>query len=258
MCDLKISLIQTQLYWEDVPANLHHFHSMIQECPAESDLILLPEMFNTGFTMKADQFAELMSGETVQWLTKQAKIKNAAIAGSLIISENDKFFNRFVCAFPDGTTKAYDKRHRFSMGNEDKDFSAGTERVVFEINGWRIFPQVCYDLRFPVWSRNLNHYDVLIYVANWPEVRTPQWTKLLQARAIENQCYVAAVNRIGRDGNGMNHIGASAVIDFMGEPIVSYSESSIILNATLKHEELMNWRERFPVMKDADSFDIRL
>ncbi len=255
MQDLTISLIQTTVDWEDKSQNLTRFQKLISRTP-NSDLIVLPEMFNTGFSMDAEKHAETMAGITVSWLKEMASTSKSAVAGSLIIEENGKFYNRFVMAHPSGTIERYDKRHAFSMAGEDKVFSKGLSVALWKINGWTICPMVCYDLRFPVWSRNTNHYDLLLYTANWPEKRIGHWSALLKARAIENQCYVAAVSRIGEDGQAINYNGQSTIIDFDGSALNQTTSSETVITATLSKKYLQDRRNQFPVLEDGDTFHV--
>jgi len=259
MNDLKITIIQSNLDWENIDKNLEVFSSKINSIIEPTDLIVLPEMFTTGFSMQPEKFADTMDGRTVRWMKKQATKKNCVITGSFICVENGNYYNRLIWMQPDGTFSAYDKRHLFSMANEHKHYTAGTKKITQEINGWKICPLICYDLRFPVWSRNIknNPYDVLIYVANWPERRNHPWKTLLLARAIENQCYVVGLNRIGNDGNEIYHSGDSAVINFKGEIISktpAHDES--IETITLRHSDLEEFKTQFPVLNDADEFKL--
>jgi predicted amidohydrolase len=258
MQELTISIIQANLEWENVDANLNAFTEKI-DAINETDLILLPETFSTSFSMNSEALAEPMNGKTMSWMAEMAQNKNAVIAGSAILKEDNQIFNRFIWMRPDGTFEKYDKRHLFRMGDEHNHFTAGSERLIVELKDWKICPQICYDLRFPVWSRNKKQeYDMLLYVANWPEVRTAAWEKLLYARAIENQCYVAAVNRIGIDGEGVNCIGNSMLIDPKGELIwkaPNQKESTKTVDLNL--DELNNFRKKFPVGMDADEFEVR-
>jgi len=254
MENLNITIIQSDLHWEDKAANLHAFSQKIESITEPTDLIILPEMFTTGFSMKSKELGETMEGKTVNWMKQMAKEKNCAITGSFICREN-KYYNRLLWVTPNGVARRYDKRHLFSMGGEDKHYTAGDKRLIATLNGWRICPLICYDLRFPVFSRNTKRdpYDVLIYVANWPEARIDVWNKLLCARAIENQCYVAGVNRVGVDGNFVMHTGNSVVLDSKGNTICSIeSEKEEIKTVTLVWEELETFRKKFPVLKDAD------
>ncbi|MBD99293.1 MAG: amidohydrolase [Verrucomicrobia bacterium] len=268
MQDLRISFIQTHLYWEDVSKNLSHFDKKLDQVEA-TDLILLPETFSTAFSMNSKELAEPMDGQAVQWLQQKAQSLKTSIGGSIIIQENGRIYNRFVLAKANGELLYYDKRHLFRMGDEDIHFTQGQSLLDIELKGWKIRPQICYDLRFPVWSRNKFHaltegcitadYDLLIYVANWPEVRVSAWQKLLFARAIENQAYVAAVNRIGEDGNGVNCSGSSMIIDFKGDLIWQAQEvKEVIQTITLEKKSLNTFRKKFPVGLDADQFNITL
>lgn len=262
MNNLRISLIQSNLHWENIPANLQMFSDKINAIE-QTDLIILPEMFSTGFSMNAKLVAEEMDGPTMQWMQKIAREKQCAIAGSLIITEEGNYYNRLVWVFSDGTVQTYDKRHLFSLSDEPKVFSPGHERLIVELKGWKICPLVCYDLRFPVWSRNgLNSetgeplYDLLLYVANWPERRNHAWKSLLTARAIENQAYVAGVNRVGTDASGINHTGDSMVIDALGKTIYHKADEEDIFTYELNFEELKKVREQLLFLKDADAFEV--
>ena len=259
---LKITIIQSDLHWENVDENLNMFSEKISAISESTDVIVLPEMFNTGFSMLSEKLAETMDGKTVDWMKNQAKKANAVVTGSLIIKEHHKYYNRLVWVQPDGELYTYDKRHLFRMGDEHLSFSAGKERLIVTYKGWRFCPMICYDLRFPVWARNSSKnetpaYDVLIYMANWPETRKSHWSKLLEARAIENQCYVVGVNRVGEDENGFSYTGNSAIINFMGGDVASTQEK-IESNETanLSLMELNNWREKFPLSLDGDEFEI--
>ena len=262
MEDLKITIIQTSLYWENVDENLHLFDHKISGITEQTDLIILPEMFNSGFTMNTKLVAERMNGKTMQWMSAKAREKNAVITGSLIIKENEKYFNRLVWMNPSGTYRHYDKRHLFRMGEEQHHFSAGDKKMLVNLKGWKICPLICYDLRFPVWSRNgkgTNEYDLLLYVANWPERRNHAWKILLTARAIENQCYVAGLNRIGKDGNDITHSGDSTIINAKGEIISRVkANEDVVETVTLSHQELDEFRKLFPVSLDADDFLVNI
>ncbi|MCK5823209.1 MAG: amidohydrolase [Bacteroidales bacterium] len=254
---LQTTIIQTNLAWENIDENLENFSKKIDEISLSTDLIVLPEMFSTGFSMKSKQLSEDMNGKAMQWLKIKAKEKNCVIIGSLIIVENANYYNRLICMYPDGEYCFYDKRHLFRMGNEHKFYVAGDNKLIIKINNFRIRPLVCYDLRFPVWSRNTNDYDVLIYIANWPESRREVWNKLLFARAIENQAYVVAVNRIGTDATGLKYSGDSKIINAKGVEISKtkpYKES--IETITFSLEDLSKFRRAFPVDLDADRFKI--
>ncbi|NVK27232.1 MAG: amidohydrolase [Flavobacteriia bacterium] len=256
MNDLNVSLVQTSLIWEDAKANRTHFEKLIASIQ-DSDIIFLPEMFSTGFSMKPEELAESMGGPTVSWMMTQAATKNAVITGSVIILEEGNYFNRLIWAEPNGIVKTYDKRHRFTYAGEDEYYTAGSDRPTWELKGWKIRPQVCYDLRFPVWSRNDNDYDLLFYVANWPERRSYPWKTLLRARAIENMACVVGLNRVGEDGNGVSHSGDSVVLNALGEPISEAKpHSEEIIHATISAEELKSTRERFRFLNDRDQFAI--
>ena len=233
MQDLTVSVIQSELFWEDPEANREAFAKQIAGIE-NSDLIILPEMFTTGFSMRSNELAETMVGPSVAWMKAQARNSGAAINGSLIIKEEGKYYNRSIFTYQDGRVEHYDKRHLFRMADEHAHFSEGTERKIVELKGWRICLQVCYDLRFPVFSRNQNDYDLLIYVANWPEARADAWSTLLKARAIENQCYLIGVNRIGADTKGISYSGASVVLDAKGDELVDIgSNTAVSCSATL-------------------------
>ena len=250
---IRISLIQTALCWEDPAMNYQMLEPLVLSQAGKTDIIVLPEMFATGFTMNASNNAQDMNGAGVQWLRRMSGITSAVITGSLIISENGKYYNRLIWMQPDGEMQHYDKRHLFSLAGEEKVFTRGNERKVFEWKGWRIFPLICYDLRFPVWSRRTKtfDFDLLLYVANWPERRSNAWKKLLPARAIENQCYVAAVNRIGHDGNQIFHTGDSTILNYTGDAITwASSGETVIINAALEKSKLHEFRNQFAFGQD--------
>ncbi|MGQ8335227.1 amidohydrolase [Sunxiuqinia sp. A32] len=253
---LNIALIQTDLFWEEPKKNRLHFESLFGSLEANVDLVVLPEMFATGFSMQVQQFAEGMQGETISWMKQQASARNITLAGSLMIKENENFYNRFVFIGADDKIDSYDKRHLFAMGQENLHFTAGNKRKVFEISGFRILPQVCYDLRFPVFSRNQNDYDLLINCANWPAPRQTVWNILLKARAIENQAFVAGVNRVGVDNNGIRYSGGSQIVDAKGSEMASSGNNEEIVIAKLNKASLMKFRRNFPVLKDSDDFII--
>lgn len=253
---LKVAGIQCKLFWEDKTANFEHLEQLISNAP-QADLYVFPEMFSTGFSMRTMDLAEPMNGPAHQWMQRLAKNRNAVIAGSLMMVENGKFYNRLLWVEPSGKTIHYDKRHRFTMAGEHEHYSRGEQNVVAEIKGWRVALQICYDLRFPVWSRNRGQYDVLLYVANWPEVRKSAWSKLLEARAIENQCYLIGVNRVGKDGHDINHSGNSVLIHPLGNVLSSAPENEEhILIAEFDFKMLTDYRQKFPVLKDGDDFEI--
>ena len=253
--DLTISLVQTEIIWHKASENCQHLEQQLATI-AKTDLIILPEMFNSGFTMHAEKVAETMSGPTVNWLKKMAEQHQAAITGSLVIKENGQNYNRMVFAEPDGTVTYYDKRHLFRMANEQQRYGAGNERKVINWRGWRLGLYVCYDLRFPVWCRNQNDTDLMLFIASWPAVRSYPWQMLLKARAIENLCYVCGVNRIGTDNNGTEHSGDSAIIDMLGQEVVSLESSSAIITNTISASKLADFRAQFPAWMDSDSFEI--
>ena len=256
---LRVTVIQSNLFWEDVDQNLNQFQTQINLISLQTDVIVLPEMFTTGFTMNPEVYAENHEGKGLSWMKKNAIEKSAAIVGSLSVKENEHYCNRLYWVFPDGTYQFYNKRHLFSMGNEPNHYVSGESKIIIEYKGWRIMPLVCYDLRFPVWSRNTKDtpYDVLIYVANWPAVRSYPWKQLLIARAIENQCFVVGVNRVGEDANKISHSGDSLVINARGEIINNVvSNEENVETTQLNKIELIEFRKAFPVLNDADNFII--
>ena len=263
MSSLTITLIQTNLHWEDKKANLDMFSKKIESIEEKTEVIILPEMFNTGFSMKPEILAEDMNGETVQWMKKNASEKKVILTGSVMIKKDNSYYNRLIWMLPNGEYGIYDKRHLFAYGNEHTYFKPGKKRLIASVKGWKINLQVCYDLRFPIWARQSSfnsapEYDLLIYVANWPEQRIHAWKTLLTARAIENQCYVAGVNRVGDDGNGIHHTGESMIIDPLGEVLYIKKDEEDIFTYMLPKEKLNQVREKFPFWKDADSFNINM
>ncbi len=256
MDKLNIAYIQADLIWENSAANLKMFENRLKQIK-KADLVVLPEMFNTGFTMNVKKQAQLPTGEAILWLKQMAKEYNFAIMGSIIITDGSKTYNRLIMAYPTGEINWYNKRHLFRMGDEHKSFAAGSQKLISNYMGWRICPLICYDLRFPVWSRNQNNYDLLIYVANWPAARRKVWKTLLKARAIENQSYVIGVNRVGIDGMNIEYSGDSVVIDPKGIVISQLSESTEGIGiATISLNELQQFRDKFPVHYDADDFTV--
>ena len=256
---MTITLLQPNLFWHDPVANRAHLEEQIFSLPQPTDLIVLPEMFTTGFTMAARAVAEPMGLTTLRWLRQMAAQTNAVVTGSYAVREGQNtFFNRLVWMQPDGQFDTYDKRHLFRMAGEHEIYSAGNQRLIKEWRGWRICPLICYDLRFPVWSRNIqpNPYDLLLYVANWPAPRQHVWNTLLQARAIENLSYVIGVNRVGTDGTGLTYAGGSAVIDFTGNVLFRAGDVEMVHQKTLSLAELRAFRVRFPADLDADSFTL--
>jgi omega-amidase len=251
--DLNVTLVQQPLAWQDAAANRARFAELLAPLAGRTDLVVLPEMFTTGFSMHAEGLAEDMAGPTVDWLRTLAAELRAVVTGSVIIAA-DGFRNRLLWARPDGTMAAYDKRHLFRMAREHEHYAAGGERVVVELNGWRVLPQVCYDLRFPVFSRNRNDYDLAVYVANWPAARRYAWSTLLRARAIENLSYVIGVNRVGTDGAGLEYAGDSVALDPLGQPLLDLGATSAVTQVTLSASVLAEHRRRFPAHLDADEF----
>ena len=251
---MKIALIQTELHWENPQANRNHFEKLITSITQKVDLIVLPEMFSTGFTMNPNQVAESMSGETTVWLQSLAKSTESAIVGSLVIKENELYYNRLLFVFPSGEIRHYDKKHLFTLAGEDKIYTPGNEKLIVEYLDFRICLLICYDLRFPVFSRNTEDYDALIYVANWPKPRVNAWDVLLKARAIENQCFVIGVNRIGIDNNNHQYVGHSQVVNSMGEYVLEPQESEAILLIEINKKETQDIRKKLDFLSDRDIF----
>jgi predicted amidohydrolase len=251
--DLNVTLVQQPLVWHDAAANRARFGELLAPLAGRTDLVVLPETFTTGFTMHAGEFAEDMGGATVEWLRTTAARLGAVVAGSVIVAD-DGCRNRLLWARPDGTLAAYDKRHLFRMAREHEYFAAGERRIVVDLHGWRVLPQVCYDLRFPVWSRNRGDYDLALYVANWPAARRYAWSTLLRARAIENLAYVVGVNRVGSDGQGVEYAGDSVALDPLGQPVADLGGAPSVTQVTLSAESLAAHRRRFPAHLDADAF----
>lgn len=252
MQNLHITTVQTALHWEDNDANLAMFEELLATIQNPTDVIILPEMFTTGFTMNPKKVAETMTGKTMNWLKEQAKIYSAVVTGSLVIEEEGKYYNRLIWMRPDGSFGQYDKRHLFGMAGEQDYYAGGTEKLVTNYKGWKIMPLVCYDLRFPVWSRNTMDYDVLIYTANWPQRRSAAWKTLLEARAIENQAYVIGVNRVGKDGKDNYYSGDTSMIDAMGNVVYRMSDVADIHTHILSAENLKATRAKLPFLKDRD------
>lgn len=255
---MKIALIQSDLYWEDALKNRNNFESKLNQIDSEVDLIVLPEMFSTGFTMNALAMAEAMDGETILWMKSVAKQRNCAVTGSLIITENNQYYNRMLFVFPSGEIQYYDKRHLFTLAGEDRTYTSGTEKVIVDYLGWKICLQVCYDLRFPVFARNIENYDLLLYVANWPKVRTNAWDILLKARAVENLSYVVGVNRIGLDAHNYEHIGHSQVVDFLGNYILEPQETEGVFIVELDKNVMLETRKKLDFLSDKDVFQINI
>jgi omega-amidase len=253
---MKIAIIQSDLVWENPTANRNHFEKKINTITEAIDLVVLPEMFSTGFTMNPSVVAEEMNGETVQWMQQLAKNKQLAIMGSLVIEENGNYFNRMLFVFPDGAIQKYDKRHLFSLAKEEMVFTAGKEKTIVDYKDWKICLQICYDLRFPVFTRNVENYDLLIYVASWPKPRINAWDILLRARAVENLCYTVGVNRVGTDANQLEYVGHSQVVDYLGNYSVEPFENETIKIISLDKDAMMETRNRLNFLKDKDTFSI--
>jgi omega-amidase len=261
MPTLSITTIQTNLVWEDKTTNLNALEQKINTIETPTEIVVLPEMFSTGFSMQPSQLAETMDGETVSWMKRVSAQNKIILTGSIIIEEDGNYYNRLIWMLPNGQYGYYDKRHLFAFGQEDKFYKAGNKRLIAQVKGFKINLQVCYDLRFPVWARQQKkngemEYDVLIYVANWPEKRSHAWKTLLCARAIENQCYVIGVNRVGADGNNIYHSGNSLVIDPLGQVLYHMADDEDVNTITLSKEYLNEVREKFPFWKDGDGFTL--
>jgi len=253
---LRVSLVQFEIAWEDPLANCALLEEKLQHLINQTDVVVLPEMFSTGFSMN-DQGAEIGHGPVIKWLKLMANRLNALVVGSIKCKENNQFFNRFVALTPNGEKFIYDKKHLFRMGGEDQFYTAGNERRIFSYKNWNIAAFVCYDLRFPVWSRNVDlSYDLAIYVANWPAVRAHAWNTLLRARAIENLSYVVGVNRIGQDGNDIQYQGDSALISYLGNDLLNLSNEDSIRTLSISKSDLMEFRAKFPTDLDADHFEL--
>jgi omega-amidase len=264
---LTLTLIQTHFFWEDKAANLAMLEQKIKAINTPTEIIVLPEMFSTGFSMKPKILAETMQGETIKWMQRVAAEKKAIITGSIIIKEDGKYYNRLIWMLPNQQFGYYNKRHTFGFAGEDKHYTGGNKRLIAQVKGWKINLQVCYDLRFPVWARQTKsveevvandaaEYDVLIYVANWPQRRSHAWKTLLAARAIENQSYVVGVNRVGDDGNNIYHSGDSMVINALGETLYHKADDEDVFTITLQKNDVEEVRNKFPFLKDADAFKI--
>lgn len=254
---LKFTLIQPDIVWEDKEANLQQYEEYIAAVQEPMEVVVLPEMFSTGFSMAPEQLAEPMEGPSVQWMKDTARKYRCILTGSLIIEEDGNYYNRMLWVQPDGKTGHYDKRHLFGYAKENEHYTGGSKRLIVSVKGFKICLQVCYDLRFPVWARNVDEeYDVLLYVANWPERRSMPWKTLLQARAIENMSYVIGVNRVGEDGNGIAHSGDSSIFGPLGEQIWQHSNTPVCHTVSIEKEKIGKAREQFSFLKDADKFVI--
>jgi len=257
MDNLKITIYQGYLFWENIDKNLQNISLRLSGIREKTNLIILPEMFNTGFSMNAEALGETMDGKTMQWMQKTAQKFECVVTGSIIIKENGKYYNRLLWVRPDGTHEHYDKRHLFTLGNEHQTYTAGTKKLIVELNGWKICPMICYDLRFPVWLRNVDEdYDLLMIVANWPEKRALHWRTLIPARAVENQSYVIGVNRVGHDGNEVYHSGDSTCIDPNGNVVYYKRDEEDVYTFSIIGDEVKKARRALPFLKDADVFTI--
>lgn len=255
---LNLSILQTNPVWQDADATIALLKKEVEKIPVQTNLVILPEMFLTGFSMDVDKISQKMDDRGVKWMISVAQTKRTTVMGSLAINVDGQVFNRLLIASPNGDLRWYNKRHLFRMGEEHKHFSAGNQNIVVNFKGWNMMPLVCYDLRFPVWSRNNNlKYDLLVYVANWPESRRDVFLTLSKARAIENQCFVVAVNRVGTDGQGIKYGGESVVIDPKGKFITELSQTESIINCAISLKELREYRQKFPAYLDADEYDIK-
>ena len=254
---MKIALLQSSLIWENPKANRNHFEEKINALAEKVDLIVLPEMFSTGFTMNPEAVFETMEGETIQWMQSLAKAKNSAITGSLVVKENENFHNRLLFVFPSGEMQIYDKRHLFTLAGEDKVYTSGNQKLIVEYLGWKICPLICYDLRFPVFARNVENYDVLIYVANWPKSRIQAWDILLKARSVENLCYTVGVNRVGLDNNNLEYDGHSQMVDFLGNYALKPQENEGVFIVELNKQKLVETRNKLGFLNDRDSFELK-
>ncbi|HDZ41938.1 MAG TPA: amidohydrolase [Bacteroidetes bacterium] len=256
---MKISWLQADIVWEDKEANFSKYESRLTSLKGQTDVVVLPEMFNTGFSMDSENLAENMKGQTMKWMSEITSDTGFGMIGSFIAAENGRYFNRLVFMKPDGSYSAYDKGHLFRMEKENMFFTKGEKTVIDTYMGWNFSLQICYDLRFPVWSRNINNaYDILVYVANWPAARRKVWNTLLMARAIENQCFVLGVNRTGKDGNGIDYCGDSALIDPRGNIVVkSKLNTEELITSEIFIDDMKAFRAKFPVWLDADSFELR-
>ena len=256
--ELNIVAIQANLTWGNPEKNRLYFEQVINKLTLNTNLVVLPEMFSTGFTMKPSSVSETMNGTTVSWMINMAKTHDIGIIGSMVIQENNQYFNRAIFVHPSGSLEIYDKRHLFSLAGEDRQYTSGTNRIVIQFKGWRICPFICYDLRFPVWSRNTDNYDVLLFMANWPIPRIDAWDTLLKARAIENMSYCIGVNRIGEDENGYQYNGHTSAYNFLGEKVASTAEGKEdVLHCEISKTKLDEFRQKLNFLKDQDSFKIQ-
>ncbi|MEM6321590.1 MAG: amidohydrolase [Bacteroidota bacterium] len=257
MENLVVTTIQTNLLWENIDDNLTQLAEKVDQIKGTTDIIVLPEMFSTGFSMQPKKLAENSLGKTFHWLKQQAQKANAAITGSYIVQENGQYFNRLVWMRPDGDYATYNKKHLFSLSEEPRHYTAGQKKLIVNYKGWKICPLICYDLRFPVWSRNIENYGLLLYVANWPEKRSHHWRSLLMARAIENQTYTIGVNRVGMDGNDFYHSGNTSVIDYAGNTLVHNAHLEQVTTVELDYQKQQTFRQQFPFLADKDVFTLQ-
>ena len=258
MSVLKITTFQAYIFWENIEKNLQNLSLRLSGIREKTDIIILPEMFNTGFSMNTSALAEEMNGTTMKWMLQQAKRFECVVTGSLIIKEDSKYYNRLIWMRPDGSYEKYDKRHLFAMGKEDDYYTPGKDKLIVELNGWKICPNICYDLRFPVWLRNTEpEYDLLLIVANWPERRSLHWRTLIPARAVENLAYVIGVNRVGHDGNEIYHSGDSMCIDPNGKTVYYKPNDEDLYTFSISKDEVVKARRFFPFLKDADKFELK-
>lgn len=256
--NLNITLIQTDTVWKNIDKNLEILTIKLSGISNDTDLIVLPELFSTGFTMKGENIAELMDGKSVLWMKQMSKKKDCLLIGSLIINDDSNIFNRLIVAFPNGELKYYDKRHLFSFADEDKVFAQGKTRLVFDYKGFKICPLICYDLRFPVWARNTEEFDIILFVANWPNARIKTWDTLLKARAMENLCYSIGVNRVGVDNNDLVYTGHSSVYDAIGNTLIDFEEGKEdIKSISLDKEYIIKTRNKFGFLQDRDEFEMK-
>ena len=255
---MKTALIQSAIIWENPEANRNYFEQKINTISESIDLIVLPEMITTGFTMNPETVAETMDGKTMGWLQSLAKAKKTAITGSLIVTDNNNFYNRLVFVFPSGEIQFYDKRHLFTLAGEDKVYTSGTQKLIVDYLGWKICPLVCYDFRFPVFARNVENYDLLLYVANWPKPRINAWDILIKARSVENMCYTIGVNRNGVDNANLEYVGHSQAVDFLGNYILEPQEAEGVFIVEFDKEKMNNARNKLGFLNDRDSFEIKI
>lgn len=251
--NISIAVVQTLLYWENIDANLTMFSELLSKAKT-ADLYILPEMFTTGFSMQPQKYGKESYEKGLSWLKRTAKEKQAAIVASMMVRDNENYYNRLFFVTPSQDIFTYDKKHLFGLGNEQQHYTSGKEQLIVDYLGWKIHPLICYDLRFPVWSRNTVDYDLLLYVANWPQKRINHWRSLLIARAIENQCYVAACNRIGDDANGIAHNGNSIIVEYSGEVLAESIDEATILYQNLSKSHLLKFKKAFPFLGDKDKF----